>query len=59
MPCNAVLLIVFATLFFNRFTSVYIKTKYVVSFKTSIEKLCHKMKLFKVLFYFKYLLIIF
>lgn len=58
MPCNAVLLIVFATLFFNQSTSIYIKPKYVLSIKTFTEKLCGEIKLFNILFNFKYLLVV-
>lgn len=57
MPCNVILLIVFTNLFFNQCTSIYIKSKFVLSIKTFIEKLCNEIKLFKVLFYFKYLLV--
>lgn len=39
MPCSAVLFIVFATLFFNQSTSVYIEPKYVLSIKIFTEKL--------------------
>lgn len=59
MPCSAVLLIVFATLFFNQSTSIYIKPKYIISIKTFTEKLCHEIKLFSILFNVKYLLVVF
>lgn len=57
MPCNVILFIVFTALFSNQCTSIYIKTKYVLSTKTFIERLCNEIKLFKVHFYLKYLLL--
>lgn len=59
MPCNVVLLIAFATLFFNQSTSIYIKPKYVLSIKTFTEKLCDEIKLFYILLNIKYLLVVF